>query len=167
MQKAISHYRYFDYVQLQNVEQLYDKFVNAIAKRRTFQKEELEKLIKEKAYDVIIQNLCGMNNGSKEEFFYLGLAYLRKHLYKESLELYKTLLGIGNLPEKFFISCKVNFLFALLVSGQRDTFDNMYKELNKKEQEDRDVKLLYSVYMDSLNTYEGRIDLPKPYGFML
>ena len=44
---------------------------------------------------------------------------------------------------------------------------HVYQQLSSQQRQDTDIGLLYTAYMDSLNRYDGRIILPKPYGYKL
>lgn len=165
--KATVHYRYVNIPQYEHVTQLRDAIKEEFKNRSALSQEELERLIDEASYDKIIQSLCYMENGSKEEFYYLGLAYLRNNQFDDAIKLYQTLLGIHNLPGGFYFSCIVNYLFTLLAAGQRKAFYHVYQQLGGQERNDSDIVLLYTAYMDSLNRYDGRIKLPQPYGYKL
>ena len=165
--RAVVHYRYINSTQYEHIRQLQDSLKEEFKNRSDFSQEELERLIDEGSYDKIIQNLCYMENGSKEEFYYLGLAYLRNNQFDDAIKLYQMLLGINNLPGSFYFSCIINYLFTLLAAGHRKAFYHIYQQLGSKERQDTDIVLLYTAYIDSLNRYDGRIILPKPYGYKL
>lgn len=161
------HYRYTNFVQYEHVRQLQDSLKEILKNRYEFTQIELERLIDEESYEKIIQNLCFMKNGSKEEFYYLGLAYLRNNQFEEAIKLYQLLLGIKNLPNGFYFSCIINYLCTLLVAGQKKAFYHIYQQLGHQEQQDSDIVLLYKAYFDSLNRYDGRVTLPQPYGYKI
>lgn len=165
--QSVVHYRYIDYNQYDRIQQLQAKLKEASNNRVNFSQKELEDLIDEESYDEIIQNLCIIENGSKEEFYYLGLAYLRNNQFDDAQKLYNMLLGINNLPAGFYFSCITNYLFTLLATGRRKAFNHIYQQLGSQERQDCDIEMLYRAYIDSLNRYDGSITLPKPYGFKL
>ena len=141
--------------------------IRELRKEHKLSQEELEQLIDEESYERIIQRLCGMEKGSLEEFYYLGLAYLRNNQFDDALELYQMLLGIKNLPDGFYFSCITNYLFSLLAANKRKTFFHIYQQLDSQVQQDSDIELLYRAYSDSINRYDGKIILPIPYGYKL
>lgn len=165
--KAVGHYRYINFPQYDHIRQLQDSLKQEFKDRSRFSQEELERLIDDESYGKIIQSLCYMENGSKEEFYYLGLAYLRNNQFDDAIKLYQMLLGIKNLPGGFYFSCITNYLFTLLAAGHRRAFYHVYQQLSSQQRQDTDIGLLYTAYMDSLNRYDGRIILPKPYGYKL
>jgi hypothetical protein len=165
--EAVVHYRYINFIQNDHVQQLREKLKEITSNRTNLSQEELEQLIDEESYDQIIQQLCCMENGSKEEFYYLGLAYLRNNQFDDALELYQMLLGIKNLPGGFYFSCITNYLFSLLAANKRKAFFHIYQQLDSQVQQDSDIELLYRAYSDSINRYDGKIILPIPYGYKL
>lgn len=165
--EAVVHYRYINFTQNDHVQQLREKLKEITANRTNLSQEELEQLIDEEAYDQIIQQLCCMENGGKEEFYYLGLAYLRNNQFDDALKLYQMLLGIKNLPGGFYFSCITNYLFSLLAANNRKAFYHIYQHLDSQVQQDSDIELLYRAYKDSLDRYDGKIILPMPYGYKL
>lgn len=165
--EAVVHYRYINFIQNDHVQQLREKLKEITSNRTNLSQEELEQLIDEESYDQIIQQLCCMENGSKEEFYYLGLAYLRNNQFDDALELYQMLLGIKNLPGGFYFSCITNYLISLLAANKRKAFFHIYQQLDSQVQQDSDIELLYRAYSDSINRYDGKIILPIPYGYKL
>lgn len=165
--EAVVHYRYINFPQKDHVQQLREKLKEIIANRTNLSQEELEQLIDEESYERIIQRLCGMENGSLEEFFYLGLAYLRNNQFDDALVLYQMLLGIKNLPGGFYFSCIKNFLFTLLAANNRKAFYHIYQQLDSQVQQDSDIELLFQAFKVSLDRFDGKILLPLPYGYKL
>lgn len=165
--RSVVHYRYINFDQYDYVMHLREIFKAISNKRRNFSQEELERLIDDGAYESIIQDLCYIENGSKEEFFYLGLAYLRSNMFDDAIRIFQMLLGIKNLPNNFYFSCLINYLFTLLAANRRKDFFHIYMQLGSWERKNSDIKMLYMAYINSLNRYDGRITLPVKYGFKL
>ena len=165
--KTAVHYRYVNFIQFERVRQCQEALIEEVNNRIEFTQEELEHLIDDGAYNTIIQTLCYMENGSKEEFYYLGLAFLRNNQFDNAIKIYQTLLDIENLPGGFYFSCITNYLCTLLAAGHRKAFYKIYQQLGEQEQQDTDIDSLYRAYLDSLNRYDGRLTLPQPYGYKL
>ena len=165
--KTAVHYRYVNFIQFERVRQCQEALIEEVNNRIELTQEELEHLIDDGAYNTIIQTLCYMENGSKEEFYYLGLAFLRNNQFDNAIKIYQTLLDIENLPGGFYFSCITNYLCTLLAAGHRKAFYKIYQQLGEQEQQDTDIDSLYRAYLDSLNRYDGRLTLPQPYGCKL
>lgn len=72
---------------------------------------------------------------------------------------------INNLPQGFHFSCKVNYLYALLVAGLTQRFAEEYGRLDVEEKQDSDICDLYECYQQYLSGYP--LSLPLPFGYKL
>ena len=126
---------------------------------------DLEAMIDNEEYELIINRYRGAQGGSPEEFYYLGLAYLRNGMEDEAFYLYRFLSGLENLPEGIAFSCKVNCLIAALAARMPDEFLEMYESLSAEDKNDTDVVPLYSAYR--ILVKYGKLELDQPYGYKL
>ena len=127
--------------------------------------EELEGMIEKGQYQQLIEKYSYSEDTSREELYYLGLAYLRSGLYDLAMDTYQKLINTSCLPEGFTFSCKVNFLFAALAARRTSAFGRVYEGLDEEERDDSDVVPLYEAYCSFVES--GVLKISKPYGYML
>ena len=140
---------------------------NGKHREERIEQEVLETWIENEDYNALIQALEGKDEGSKEEFYYLGLAYMRNERVDDAIRVYNMLVNINNLPPSFHFSCKVNLLYAILASGRANQFATEYAKLSAEDQEDSDIQALYACYEAWKNSDQKQLSIPVPFGYML
>lgn len=164
--QTVIHYRYINWREHTLVQQLQEKLEQKHqSQRKNMSQELLESLIDAEEYDTIINALKDIQQGNPHEFYYLGLALLRGGQPDNAAKLYHTLVHINNLPQGFHFSCKVNYLYALLVAGFTQIFAEEYERLNEEEKQDSDICNLYECYQQYLSG--NTLALPLPFGYKL
>lgn len=160
------HYRKINFRQLDEV--------NAIDRELTdkesdindrIPQEKLEEMIESGQYSFIIDRYSNRRSASKEEFYYLGMAYLRSGMYDLAMKRFHILINISGLPEGYVFSCKVNYLFAALAARDPSAFIREYAKLSEEDKEDSDVIPLFEAYCNLLES--GILTISEPYGYML
>ena len=56
-------------------------------------------------------------------------------------------------------------MIATLVAGMTREFESLYKSLSSGDKNDSDIVLLYQIYLKLIAS--GKLDMEKPYGYML
>ena len=164
--QTLMHYRYINWREHTFVKGLQEQLEQKHQpQRENMSQELLESLIDAEDYDTIIRALKDMQHGNPHEFYYLGLAFLRGGQPDNAVKLYHTLVHINNLPQGFHFSCKVNYLYALLVAGLTQRFAEEYDKLDVEEKQDSDICDLYECYQQYLSGYP--LSLPLPFGYKL
>jgi hypothetical protein len=160
------HYRKINFRQLDEV--------NAIDRELTdkesdindrIPQEKLEEMIESGQYSFIIDRYSNRRSASKEEFYYLGMAYLRSGMYDLAMKRFHILINISGLPEGYVFSCKVNYLFAALAARDPSAFIREYAKLSEEDKEDSDVIPLFEAYCNLLES--GILTISETYGYML
>lgn len=128
-------------------------------------REDLEMMIENEEFNTIIDLFKDSSTASPEEFYYYGLALLRNGKASQAYRLYKILSDISNIPEGYKFSCTVNCMIATLVAGMTREFESLYKSLSSGDKNDSDIVLLYQIYLKLIAS--GKLDMEKPYGYML
>lgn len=160
-------YRYVNHKQRFYVDRMKQELKNGKHREERIEQEVLETWIENEDYNALIQALEGKDEGSKEEFYYLGLAYMRNERVDDAIRVYNMLVNINNLPPSFHFSCKVNLLYAILASGRANQFATEYAKLSAEDQEDSDIQTLYACYEAWKNSDQKQLSVPVPFGYML
>lgn len=160
-------YRYANHKQHFYVNRMKQELKSGARREERIELEALEAWIENEDYDRLIHALEGKEEGSKEEFYYLGLAYMRSGRIDVAIGVYSMLVNINNLPASFHFSCKVNLLYAILASGRANQFATEYAKLPVEEQEDSDIQTLYACYEAWKNSDQSKLSVPVPFGYML